>query len=123
MAFWELKSSKKMQIKIIMDRGYIMMDIITLCGSMKFKNEMIGIASKLSFKGYCVLMPVFLEKDTLTEEEVANLKNAHLKKIECANTILVMNINNYIGASTAAEIQYATKLGKKIVYYTDVIKN
>lgn len=100
-----------------------MMDIITLCGSMKFKNEMIGIASKLSFKGYCVLMPVFLEKDTLTEEEVANLKNAHLKKIECANTILVMNINNYIGASTAAEIQYATKLGKKIVYYTDVIKN
>lgn len=99
------------------------MDIITLCGSMKFKNEMIGIAERIFLKGYCVLMPVFLERDTITEEQLANLKNAHLKRIECANAILVMNVNNYIGTSTKLEIQYATKLGKKIVYYTDVIKN
>jgi len=90
---------------------------------MKFKDEMIGIAERITLKGYCVLTPFFLEKDMITEEQLADLKNIHLKRIECANTILVMNVNNYIGTNTASEIQYATELGKKIVYYTDVIKN
>ncbi len=100
------------------------MEIITLCGSMKFKNEMIMISEKLSLKGYCVLAPIFLKekKDAITDEQLLNLKNAHLKRIECANIILVMNVNNYIGTSTKLEIQYAKKLGKKIIYYTDVMK-
>ena len=35
------------------------------------------------------------------------------------NDILVVNINNYIGESTNLEIEYAKKLGKEIIYYTD----
>ncbi len=31
--------------------------------------------------------------------------------------------NNYIGNSTNSEIEYAKKLGKDILYYTDLIKN
>lgn len=50
-------------------------------------------------------------------------KEAHFKRIELSDAILVVNINNYIGESTNLEIDYAKKLGKEIIYYTDLIKN
>ena len=34
-----------------------------------------------------------------------------------------MEVNNDIGESTSLEIEYATKLGKEIIYYSDLIKN
>lgn len=45
----------------------------------------------------------------------------HFKKIELSNSVLVVNVNNYIGTSTKMEIDYAKKLGKEIIYYTDLI--
>ena len=38
------------------------------------------------------------------------LKEAHFKRIELSDAILVVNINNYIGNSTNLEIEYAKKL-------------
>lgn len=35
------------------------MEVITLCGSMKFKTEMMLMAQKLTLNGYLVLTPVF----------------------------------------------------------------
>ena len=40
-----------------------------------------------------------------------------------SDAILVINVNNYIGNSTNLEIEYAKKLGKKVIYYTDYINN
>ena len=74
------------------------MKIITLCGSLKFKKEMIR-----------------------TDEQLKKLKEEHFKRIELADAILVVNVNNYIGNSTNLEIEYAKKLGKEILYYTDLI--
>ena len=51
------------------------------------------------------------------------LKKSHFKKIELSDAILVVNINNYIGESTNLEIDYAKKLGKEIIYYTNLIEN
>ena len=45
----------------------------------------------------------------------------HLKRIELSDTILVVNVNNYIGNSTNLEIEYAKKLKKGIINYTDLI--
>ena len=45
------------------------------------------------------------------------------KRIELSDAILVVDINNYIGNSTNLEIDYAKKLCKEIIYYTDLIKN
>ena len=56
-------------------------------------------------------------------EQLIKLKEAHFKRIELSDAILVVNINNYIGDSTNLEIDYAKKLGKKIIYYTDLIEN
>ena len=100
------------------------MKIITMCGSLKFQKEMMKVAEKIALDGYCVLTPVYpvLENIERTEEQLIKLKEAHFKRIELSDAILVVNINNYIGESTNLEIDYAKKLGKKIIYYTDLMK-
>lgn len=99
------------------------MKIITLCGSLKFKKEIMEIAEKMALDGNCVLTPVYpvLENYKRTNRQLELLKEAHFKKIELSDSILVVNINNYIGNSTNLEIEYAKKLGKEIIYYIDLI--
>ena len=101
------------------------MKIITLCGSLEFQKEMMKVAEKIALDGYCVLTPVYpvLENMERTEEQLIKLKEAHFKRIELSDAILVVAINNYIGNSTNLEIDYAKKLGKEIIYYTDLIEN
>ena len=101
------------------------MEVITLCGSLKFKKEMMKVAEKMALDGYCVLTPVYpvLENMERTEEQLIKLKEAHFKRIELSDAILVVDINNYIGNSTNLEIDYAKKLGKEIIYYTYLIEN
>lgn len=101
------------------------MKIITLCGSFKFQKEMMTIAEKMALEGYCILTPVYpvLENIERTKEQLIKLKEAHFKRIELSDAILVVNINNYIGESTNLEIDYAKKLGKEIINYIDLMKN
>ena len=79
----------------------------------------------MSLEVYCILTPVYpvSENIEITEEQLIKLKETHFKRIEFSDTILVVNVNNYIGDSTNLEIEYAKKLGKEIIYYTDWIKN
>ena len=96
------------------------MKIITICGSLKYQNEMMDVAEKLALKGNSVLTPVYpVNNNERTENQLKSLKEEHLKKIELSNEIMVVNVNNYIGNSTNLEIDYAKKLNKKIIYYTD----
>ena len=83
------------------------------------------VAEKMALKGNCIITPVYpiLESYERTDEQLEKLKEAHFKKIELSDAILVVNINNYIGDSTRAEIDYAKKLGKEIIYYTNLIEN
>lgn len=101
------------------------MKIITLCGSLKFQKEMMTVAEKMALEGYCILTPVYpvLENMKATEEQLIKLKEAHFRRIKLSDAILVVNVNNYIGESTNLEIEYAKKLGKKIIYYTNLMKN
>ena len=100
------------------------MKIITLCGSLKFQKEMMIIAEKMALEGNCILTPVYpiIENCERTDEQLEKLKKTHFKRIELSDAILVINKNNYIGDSTKLEIEYAKKLGKKIMYYTKLIK-
>lgn len=101
------------------------MKIITLCGSLRYKNAMMSIAEKMALEGNCILTPVYpvLEDYDRTDEQLMKLKEAHFKRIELSDAILVVNINNYVGKSTNLEIEYAKKLDKEIIYYTDLIKS
>ena len=100
------------------------MKIITLCGNLKFQKEMMIIAEKMALEGNCILTPVYpiIENCERTDEQLKKLKKARFKRIELSDAILVINKNNYIGDSTKLEIEYAKKLGKEIMYYTDLIK-
>jgi hypothetical protein len=46
----------------------------------------------------------------------------HKEKIKISDAIYVVNVNGYVGDNTQSEIDLAQKLGKEIMYYTDVVK-
>lgn len=91
--------------------------IICLCGSTKFKKEFEEANLRESLKGHIVLtVSCFNHADQvgLTEEQKKNVDQLHFRKIELADEILVINPSGYIGESTRNEIEYASKLNKKI---------
>ncbi len=101
------------------------MKIITLCGSLRFQKYMMRAAEEMALLGNCILTPIYPTYETTerTEEQLEMLKEEHFKKIELSDAILVINVDDYIGYSTNLEIEYAKKLNKEILYYTDLIKN
>lgn len=100
------------------------MKIVTICGSLKFKEEMIKTANELQlYNNFIVFTPVLFDKAyVLSNKQLLHLKEIHFNKIDKSDIIFILNKNNYIGESTKLEIEYAKKLNKKIVYYTDYIE-
>lgn len=101
-----------------------MFKIITLCGSIKFKEEFLKIQEKFTLKGYIVLTPIFfpnLKKELLTEEVKTMLAKMHKQKIAMSDLVIIVNIRGYLGESTKEEIRYAQEKAKKVIYYTDLI--
>lgn len=101
--------------------------IITICGSTKFKDEMLNTAKELTLNGIIVLMPFVFAHcgDEITDEQKILLDRLHFDKIKMSDAIFVVNVNNYICESTKNEIKYAKKLGKIIIYlvYDESIVN
>ncbi|MBQ8293468.1 MAG: hypothetical protein IJX78_06710 [Bacilli bacterium] len=99
------------------------MKTYTICGSMKFAEEMKHIANQLrSEKGYNVFECVYVEDiSKLTAADIKKLQDEHYKKIDNSDGIYVVNINGYIGKSVKKEIEYAKKNNKEIVYYVNDI--
>jgi len=94
--------------------------IICLCGSTKFKDTYEKITLRETLKGKIVLsVGCFMHYDNIniTEKQKNILDELHLRKIDLADEILVLNVNKYIGESTRNEIEYAKSLGKKIILY------
>lgn len=95
------------------------MKIITICGSLKFKNKMIEVAEKLELQENAVISPIYptnSNKDAYTDEQVDILDRMHKEKIKISDAIYVVNVGGYIGSSTKSEIEYAKALGKEILY-------
>jgi len=93
------------------------MKTFTICGSMRFEQEMREIAFLLETQqGVNILQCIYTDR-TVSEEEKQRLAAAHYRKIDLSDGIYVVNIGGYIGASVAAEIEYARKLGKEILYH------
>lgn len=93
-----------------------MMKIITLCGSMRFKNKMIEIAAKLELEGNIVIQCIYFPQNKiLSNFELELLSKLHYKKIEISDAIYIVNVDGYIGESTKNEIEYARSLNKEIL--------
>jgi hypothetical protein len=77
----------------------------------------------LTFAGVIVVAPgVFshAEDRVITDEQKAALDALHLRKIDLADRVLVVNPGGYIGDSTSSEVEYARASGKP-VSFTDPI--
>lgn len=96
------------------------MKVITVCGSLKFYQQMIEVAEKYELEGNCMLVPIYNpskpSKDDFSSEEALMLDKMHQEKIKLSDAILVVNVDGYIGNSTKKEIEFAKSLGKEIIY-------
>lgn len=97
-------------------------EVITLCGSTKFKDDFIKAQEFLTLAG-CIVISVGLfghadKKYTtaITPEVKMMLDDMHKRKIDMADSIFVVNRDGYIGESTKSEIEYALKTGKQVTY-------
>ena len=98
-------------------------NIITLCGSIKFKDKFIKVQEKLTLEGNIVLTPNFfnnIKKEEIDEETKKMLDEMHRQKIDMSDEIYIINFGGYIGESTKAEIEYAKTKGKKISYLESI---
>lgn len=120
---------------------------ITICGSIAFYDEMMQVKETLINLGHEVDLPPFeIQDDTgkmipvkeyyeRRKTETSNIgwiwdekeraMHLHLKKIEWADSILVLNyskneIENYIGGNTLIEMGVAFYLKKKIFLYNSI---
>ena len=98
-------------------------NVITLCGSIKFKNEFIKVQERLTLEGNIVFTPNFfnsIKKEEINEKTKKMLDEMHRQKIDFSDEIYVINLDGYIGESTKSEIEYAKSKGKKISYLESV---
>lgn len=97
--------------------------VITLCGSARFKQAFREMEMKLTKLGYAVFSLGFFEKSEgieITPEEAQLFGEIHLKKIDLADEIFVIDVDGYIGESTQQEIDYAKAQNKIIYYYSKI---
>src|SRR5690606_11393108 len=96
--------------------------IVTLCGSSRFFEQFQRANFEETRAGRIVLSLGFHhhrpdvtgESVPVTPEEKLMLDELHLRKIDLSNEILVINVNDYIGASTRREIWYAQATSKMV---------
>lgn len=98
-------------------------NVITLCGSTKFKDEFIEMQKRLTLEGNIVIsVGLFGHADgefgtIITDEVKEMLDDMHKRKIDMCDEVFVINKGGYIGSSTRSEIEYANNIGKTVRYY------
>ena len=91
--------------------------VITLCGSMRFREEFERLDAELTLAGHVVLTPTALDPSTeVNAEERALLGHIHLQKIAMSDEILIVNVGDYVGESTRREIEHARSRGVAVSY-------
>ena len=94
--------------------------IVTLCGSTRFKEQFMEVQKQLTLEGYIVISVGLFghsgDDDVWKPGVKEMLDDMHLRKIDMADDIFVINVGGYIGESTRREISYAEQTGKNIKY-------
>lgn len=101
--------------------------VITLCGSTRFKEDFLRVQKALTLEGNIVISVGLFghsgDSEVWEGKEEGEwsstkmmLDDMHLRKIDMADEIYVINRGGYIGESTRREIEYALTQGKKVNY-------
>ncbi len=94
--------------------------IVCLCGSTRFSEAFHEANLRETLVGKIVLsIGCDFKSDTdlllagqLTPEDKERLDELHLRKIDLADEVLILNVGGYVGESTKREIAYAQRHGK-----------
>ncbi len=90
-------------------------EIVCICGSTRFVDEMRAVNRDLTLAGAIVVAPGEAG-EPVTDEQKTALDALHLRKIDLADRVLVVNPGGYIGESTSREIAYAHATGKPVSF-------
>ena len=95
-------------------------NVVTLCGSTRFKDQFIEAQKRLTLEGNIVISVGLFghsgDDEVWTEGTKEMLDDMHKRKIDMADEIFVINVGGYIGSSTRSEIEYAERTGKAVRY-------
>ena len=98
--------------------------IVTLCGSTRFKEQFMEAQKRLTLEGNIVISVGLFghsgDDDVWKSGVKEMLDDMHLRKIDLADEIFVINVGGYIGSSTRSEIEYATKNNIPVRYLESV---
>ena len=100
--------------------------VVCLCGSTRFWREFQQQSLRLTLEGKIVLS---IGAATASDEDSfgflpradwerikGQLDELHLRKIELADEVLILNVGGYIGESTRREIDHALQIGRPVSY-------
>jgi hypothetical protein len=90
-------------------------EIVCICGSTRFVDELRAANRELTLAGAIVVAPTETG-GLITEEQRTALNALHLRKIDLADRVLVVNPGGYIGESTSREIAHARATGKPVSF-------
>ena len=99
-------------------------EVVCLCGSTRFMDAFHDANRRLSLAGKIVLTVEVVTYDGATDpqradpEQKRRLDELHLRKIDLADRVLILNVGGYIGESTKRELEYAQS-HRKIVQYLE----
>ena len=97
--------------------------VICLCGSTRFVDTFNKWRKKLTLEGKIVVsIELVIPQSEREDPQHSNYKvkqmldELHLRKIDLADEVMILNVGGYIGESTRKEIDYAENIGKPIKY-------
>ena len=99
--------------------------VVCLCGSTRFMDVFHAVGWNETLEGHIVLSVGVCKHtdedgahggEALGPEVCAALDELHLRKIDLADEVIILNVGGYIGESTARELAYARKTGKPVIF-------
>lgn len=94
-----------------------MTGVVTLCGSLRFFQHMLIVASHETMNGSLVFMPFLAPHGDHSPVMTEWLDTVHRRKIDLSDRVIIVSDDTgYIGDSTRAEIDYATGCGIAVAY-------
>ncbi|WP_433157021.1 hypothetical protein [Kribbella sp. CA-247076] len=90
--------------------------VVCLCGSLRFGREIATERTRLTLELAIVLAPEATEAAVLDPSLVQALGELHLRRIDLADEVRIVNPGGYIGEATRREIAYANAVGKRVTY-------
>lgn len=97
-----------------------MRKIVCLCGSTRFRKEYEEANRRYTDRGMIVLTVGGFEREGKEwgPGKKALLDELHLDKVASADIVHVLNVDGYVGESTAREVAWAVYLQKELTWYS-----